>query len=390
MKLKNVNGFFDLFETNCMKTIRNDNKQQKTLAIENLLYYNEAMQFILGGEHIIMKSELGICLIGAGRAGMVHAHNYHNNIAGARMVAIVDTVEEVARNAAALVGAPKYYTDYRAALLDDAVDAIVVVAPTDLHVQIVIDGAKAGKHVFCEKPMAMNQEECRSMIEACEENEVKLQIGFMRRFDKEFLAAKELLESGAIGELVQVHSCTRGPSKPRPWMYDLKKSNGILAEVNSHDLDAVRWMTNSDFEHLYAVGANYRNREIAGEYPDYYDSVLVNGTMKNGIQFLIDGATYVQYGYDSRMELIGTKGVIHVGRNRQNQVTCAVDGIISTPFIKSWTQLFADAYLQEDTAFVAAIREDTAPQVTGYDGMMAVAAVEAGNRSISQRSIEIL
>lgn len=338
----------------------------------------------------MINSDIGVCLIGAGRAGMIHANNYYKRIQNAKMIAVVDAVADVARKAAAAVEAAHFYTDYRDALQNPAVDAIVVVAPTDLHAQIVTAGARAGKHVFCEKPMAMDQAECQSMIAACKEHGVKLQIGFMRRFDKEFIAARELLLSGAIGELVQVRSCTRGPSKPRPWMFDLAKSNGILAEVNSHDLDAVRWMAGSDYARLYAVGGNFRNPEAAAQYPDYYDSVLVNGTMKNGVQFSIDGAAYVQYGYDSRMELVGTKGVIHVGRNRQNEVACASAGMLGTPFVKSWTQLFADAYLQEDLAFIQAIREDTPPLVTGEDGMMAVQAVEAGNRSIRQGGVVAL
>ena len=337
----------------------------------------------------MINADIGICLIGAGRAGMLHANNYYKRIQNAKMVAVVDAVEETARQAAAAVEA-RYYTDYREALQNPAVDAVGVVAPTDLHAQNVVEGAAAGKHMFCEKPMAMDQAECRRMISACQERGVKLQIGFMRRFDQEFIAARELLLSGAIGELAQVRSCTRGPSKPRPWMYDLAKSNGILAEVNSHDFDAVRWMAGSDYASLYAVGGNFRNREAAAQYPDYYDSVLVSGTMKNGVQFSIDGAAYVQYGYDARMELVGAKGVIHVGRNRQNEVVCACAGTLGSPFVKSWTQLFADAYLQEDLAFIRAIREDTAPLVTGEDGLKAVQAVEAGNRSIRQGGVVAL
>jgi len=332
---------------------------------------------------------LGICLIGSGRAGMIHARNFKNKVANAKMVAVVDAVEEVAKEAAQELGITKYYTDYKEILTDDAIDAVVVVAPTNLHREIVINCAKAKKHIFCEKPMAMNREECDEMIAACDENDVKLQIGFMRRFDSSFQEAKALLDSGAIGDLVQIHSCTRGPSKPRPWMYDLKKSNGILAEVNSHDIDSVRWMAGSDIDTLYAVGDNFRNEEARAQYPDYYDSVLMNGTMKNGVHFCIDGAAYVQYGYDSKMELIGTKGKIQVGRSEKEFVQCTtVENGSSTPFISSWMTLFTEAYLAEDTSFIEAILNDTKTKVTGVDGRMAVATVEAGNDSILSNSIQ--
>jgi myo-inositol 2-dehydrogenase/D-chiro-inositol 1-dehydrogenase/scyllo-inositol 2-dehydrogenase (NAD+) len=335
-----------------------------------------------------MKKNLGICLIGCGRAGMIHAGNFSNRVPGAKMVAVADVVEEAARSAAEQLGISNWYTDYREALKDPAVDAVVVVSPTDLHKSIVIDSANAGKHVFCEKPMAMNSIECQEMIEACEKNGVKLQIGFMRRHDASFKQAKKLLEKGAIGDLVMINSCTRGPSKPRPWMYDLKKSNGILAELNSHDFDSTRWFAGSDIESLYAVAGNFRNKEVAGDYPDYYDSVVMNGTFKNGVHFSINGEAYVQYGYDAQVELVGTKGVLRVGRSDENFLKCTtVEHGTSTPFVRSWMTLFIEAYLAEDISFVESIVNDTPTAVTGQDGMMAVKIVEAGNESIAKSSI---
>lgn len=335
-----------------------------------------------------MARDLGICLIGAGRAGMIHARNFAGRVKGAFMSAVVDVNEDAARSAAAETGAARFYTSYDSALGDANVHAVVVVSPTNLHRGIVIDAAAAGKHVFCEKPMAMDEAECDEMIRACERHGVKLQIGFMRRFDESFQRAKELVEAGEVGDLVQIHSCTRGPSKPQPWMYDLAKSNGILAEVNSHDIDSVRWFANSEYDSLYALGGNYRNKEVAADYPDYYDSVLMNGTMKNGVQFVIDGAAYIQYGYDSRMELVGTRGTIHVGRDSRDFVTAVTTGGgISRGFIASWRDLFRDAYLREDIAFAESVLEDKAPAVTGHDGRMAVATVRAGNRSIASGQI---
>ena len=331
---------------------------------------------------------LKVCLIGCGRAGMIHARNYKNKIENARITAVADAVEEAAKAAAEELGVEKCFSDYKEILSDPEIDAVIVVAPTNLHKQIVIDCAAAGKHIFCEKPMAMTVEECDEMIAACDRHKVKLQIGFMRRFDASFREAKRLVEEGAIGELVQIHSNTRGPSKPRPWMYDIKKSNGILAEVNSHDIDAVRWMAGSDIETVYAVAGNFRNPEAEADYPDYYDSVLMSGTLKSGVHFCIDGAAYVQYGYDSKMELIGTKGKIQVGRSEKEHVHCTtVEQGTATPFVNSWMTLFIDAYLAEDISFVNAVLNDTPVEVSGVDGRMAVATVEAGNRSITEKEI---
>lgn len=331
---------------------------------------------------------IGICLIGAGRAGMIHANNYKNKVNGAYMAAVVDAVEETAKAAADELGGIPFFTDYRSILKNDEIGAVVVVAPTNLHRQIVVECANAGKHIFCEKPMAMNEEECEEMIRACEMNGVKLQIGFMRRHDESFIRAKEMLDAGAIGDIVMIRSCTRGPSKPRPWMFDIKKSNGILAELNSHDIDCVRWLANSEFKTVFATGGNFRNREIAEEYPDYYDNMVMNGVMENGIQYSIDGAAYVQYGYDAKVEIVGTKGVLQVGRTDAQFLKCTtVENGTSTPFITSWMTLFKEAYLEEDIQFIHCILDDAEPKVTGMDGKMAVRVVETGNESISQKKL---
>ncbi len=331
---------------------------------------------------------LGICLIGAGRAGMIHAKNFQNKVEGAHMAAVVDVVEQSARDAALSLHIDTWYTDYRQALNNPEIGAVVVVSPTNLHKQIVIDCANAKKHIFCEKPMAMNTQECDEMVRTCEENGVKLQIGFMRRFDESFQEAKRMVEEGAIGDLVFIRSNTRGPSKPRPWMYDLKQSNGILAEINSHDIDSLRWFAGSEIDTLYAIGGNYRNPEAKKDYPDYYDNVVMSGQFKNGVQFSIDGAAYVEYGYDSKMELVGTKGVLHVGRTEGAFLKCSTkEHGTSSPFINSWMTLFRDAYLAEDIAFVESIKNDTPPKVTGVDGRMAVAIVEAGNASILEKRL---
>lgn len=108
---------------------------------------------------------------------------------------------------------------------------MIIACPTKFHKEITVAAANAGKHIFCEKPMAMNEEECDEMIEAAEKNHVKLQIGFMRRFDESFQEAKKMIEIGEIGEVVSVKSHTRGPSKPKEWMYDISISNGPLGEV---------------------------------------------------------------------------------------------------------------------------------------------------------------
>jgi len=332
-----------------------------------------------------MKEIINVCVIGSGRAGMIHARNFARSVSGACLYAMVDPVEDSAKAACRELGIEKYFLDYRDALKDDSIDAVVVVTPTVFHKDIVVAAAAAGKHILCEKPMAMTEDECSIMIKAADTGGVKLQLAFMRRFDESFMYAKERIDAGEIGDVVLVKSLTHGPSIPKPWMYDIRKSNGPLAEVSSHDIDALHWYSGSYVEEVYAVAGNYRCPEAKDEYPDFYDNVIMNCRLKSGTQGFVEGAQGVLYGYDSRVEILGTKGIIHVGKNQNFSVlTCTPNGI-NTPFVKSWQNLFIDAYRREDTHFIECIREDKTPIVTGLDGLEAVKVVNAGNLSIIEK-----
>jgi predicted dehydrogenase len=203
-------------------------------------------------------SIVGVAVIGTGRAGMIHAANFARAVPGCRLVALADSFEQAVRAAGSELGIASTFTDFRAALRHPGVDAVVVATPTSLHADIVITAAKAGKHILCEKPMAITVSECDSMLAAAEDAGVLLQIGFMRRYSEDFLAAKARLDAGDIGSVVQVKTLTHGPSHPKSWMFDLRQSNGPLAEVNSHDIDTVRWLSGSEFAEVYAIAGNYR------------------------------------------------------------------------------------------------------------------------------------
>ncbi len=333
-----------------------------------------------------MNAELKIGIIGSGRAGMIHARNFAKSVKYARVEALSDSfVENLEKNAREL-GVKKTYSDYNDLIGDESIDAIVIATPTVLHKDITIKAANAGKHILCEKPMAMNSSECDEMIAAAKKNNVNLQIGFMRRYDRSFQEAKQRILQGEIGDLVSVKSLTHGPSSPQRWQYDIAKSNGPLAEVNSHDIDTLRWYTESEFSELYAIAGNYRCPEIKSEFPDFYDNVFLTAEFENGMQGFIDGAVYVKYGYDSRVEILGTKGVIFVGSLKDSTVmSCSSDKGMNQEIVNSWRGLFKEAYLNEDIEFIQSILEKRTPITTGIDGKKAVEVVNAGNESIRLR-----
>jgi len=334
-------------------------------------------------------SPLGIAVIGTGRAGLIHAGNFARSVPGARLVALVDPVVDSLVRAQDSLGVRDGLADYRLALERADVQAVVIATPTVFHREIAVAAARAGKHVLCEKPMAMNVAECDEIVLAAEAAGIVLQIGFMRRYSESYLQAKARIDAGEIGAVVQVKTHTYGPSYPRPWMFDLKKSNGPLAEVNSHDFDTVRWLTGSNLVEVHAIAGNFRTPEALAEFPDFYDQVQVSARMANGSQACISGAQGVQYAYDARCEILGTHGLISVGTLHGNEtVVCTKEKSLHRPSIASWTNLFRDAYLAEDIDFVDCVRMQRAPRATGRDGRAAVAAVTAGNASIRERTVQ--
>ena len=327
-----------------------------------------------------------IGVIGAGRAGMIHANAFHAAVDDAVLVGVSDPNPEARADASRALGVPAY-ADHRE-LLEAGLEGVVVVSPTKFHHDIVVEASTAGKHVLCEKPMAMTVAECEDMIAAAESTSTKLQIGFMRRFDAGFQRAKQLVDEGRIGDVVMVKSLTRGPSTPQPWMYDIAASSGPLAEVSSHDIDALRWLSGSEVQSLYAIAGNFRSDDARADWPRFYDTVLVSATMQNGSIGLIDGAQGVQYGYDSRVEILGTHGRLDVGSLEANRVVVHEhDGVSRRDIVPSWRNLYSDAYVREAASFVRAILKDTEPLVTGRDGLAAVAIVNAGNESITSGQV---
>lgn len=335
-----------------------------------------------------MSEIIKVCLIGTGRAGMIHGRNFARSIENGKLVGICDPAAASLEKAQAELHCEYVYSDYKEVMANPDIDAVIIVTPTVYHKEIAIAAAKAGKHILCEKPLAMDELECLAIIEAAEFYHVKLQVGFMRRFDASFQEAKKVIESGAIGEVVLIKSLTHGPSEPKAWMFDIRKSNGPIGEVNSHDFDMLRWLTGREITSIYAIGGNYRSPEVKEEFPDYYDTVAMNVCFDDGKIGMVDGAQYVQYGYDARAEILGTKGSILVGDQGKHNITVATnDGKITRPTMHSWMYLFREAYLAEDKSFIECILEDKNPVCTGKDGLMAVKLVNAGLTSLLEKRI---
>ena len=182
-----------------------------------------------------------------------------------------------------------------------------------------------------------------------------------------------------------VKSLTRGPGLPPSWAQDLRRSNGMLAEVNSHDFDCVRWLVGSEIERVYAETANFKGGDRGVTAPNFYDNVVVSLRFASGAIGTIDGTCPADYGYDARAEVLGTDGLLVVGDNRSMPLLeIRSRGVGQIPTFASWPQRFEHAYREELAAFVRAALGGTAPEVGAGDGRAAVAAVRASNTSWMQ------
>jgi predicted dehydrogenase len=324
-----------------------------------------------------------ICLVGAGRAGAVHALNVHAHLASAEVSAVVDGEVERAAELAGRVGGAAAHADLSEALEATGADAVVIATPTHTHRDLAVAAAEAGVHVFCEKPMALDVGECDEMIAAAERAGVLLQLGFVRRFQPEFAEARARIEAGEIGDPMVVKSLTRGPGLPPAWAHDIAISNGMLAEVNSHDFDCVRWLAGSEITRVYAEVANRKGADLGVTAEHFYDNAVVSLRFADGAIGTIDGTCPAEYGYDARVEVVGTRGLLAIGEVQGMALVSCTDrdrgGL--RPVHRTWPDRFDWGYLNEISAFVDSIRTGAPTRASGEDGRAAVAAVVAANRS---------
>ena len=328
-------------------------------------------------------AQIRICMIGAGRVGKNHSRALAR-VPGAQIVALVDPVAEVLAATGDEFGIEARFASLEEALDKVAFDAVIITTPTFTHRELALTAAAHGKHVFLEKPMALDLVECDAIIEGTGRAGVVLQIGFMRRFSPEFVDAARRIEAGEIGQPMMIRSATGGPGLPPAWARDLRRSNGMLAEVNSHDWDSVRWLMASNYERVYTEVANLKGAALGVDTPHFYDNAIVNMRFESGSLGMIAGICPCGYGYDARVEIIGEKGIMQIGELQGQPIVACTDrdhGLVR-PVIRTWGERFAWGYIYELEHFVGCIRSGVQPRVTGEDGRWAVAGVLAATRSL--------
>jgi predicted dehydrogenase len=340
-------------------------------------------------EELLMKRQIRICMIGGGRVGKNHSRAF-GFIPDGKIVAVVETIAQVREETAREFGIESRFESLAAAIENANFDAVVITTPTPTHLPLTALAAENKKHVFLEKPMALSIAECDAILKVVEQNSVLLQLGFMRRFDPEFVTAAQRIEAGEIGQPMMIKTNTHGPGLPPAWARDLKSSNGMLAEVNSHDWDTLRWFMGSNLERVYTEVANFKGAANNVDTPNFYDNALVNVKFENGGLGMLSGVCPCGYGYDARVEIVGEKGIMQIGELKGQAIVVCTDrdhGLV-TPIFRTWPERFKWAYINELTHFVTCIQNDTPPRAAGIDGRWAVAGVLAGTKSfLEQRPV---
>ncbi len=259
--------------------------------------------------------KLRIGVIGTGRIGRLHANNLVSSVKDADVVAVSDMNLPAAGEVAEALQIPACYADYHEILNDPTIDAVFICSSTDTHSVISMEAARAGKHIFCEKPIDHDLDKIREVLKTVKEAGVLYQVGFNRRFDRNFKHIHEVVADGGVGEVQIVKVTSRDPEAP-PISY-VKVSGGIFVDMTIHDFDMMRYLSGSEVTEVSAVGACLVNPEIA-EAGDV-DTCIITLRFANGALGVIDNSRQAVYGYDQRVEVFRFKGHDQRGKRDAEQ-----------------------------------------------------------------------
>ena len=315
-------------------------------------------------------------VLGAGRIGQVHAKAISAD-SNAQLVAVADVFKGAAEALVTKFGGEIRSIDAIAAAAD--IDAVLICTPTNTHADLIEQFARAGKAIFCEKPIDLSIERVKTCLKTVADTGAKLMVGFNRRFDPHFLALKDAIDNGEIGKVEMVNITSRDPSPP-PADY-IKSSGGIFRDMTIHDFDMARFLLGEEIETVFASASVLVDPEI-GRLGDY-DSSNVILTTSSGRQCAISNSRRAAYGYDQRIEVHGSLGMVAAENQRPVAIEVAtVHGFVRPPLHDFFMTRYTAAYAAEIAAFIAMLDNDTAPTPSGHDGLMALILAEAALHSI--------
>jgi myo-inositol 2-dehydrogenase/D-chiro-inositol 1-dehydrogenase len=325
-----------------------------------------------------MKMTVRFALLGAGRIGKVHAKAVSSN-ASAKLIAVADAFPAAAQAIASAYGCEVRTIEAIEAAKD--IDAVVICTPTDTHADLIERFARAGKAIFCEKPIDLDVDRVKACIKVVSETKGKLMVGFNRRFDPHFMAVRQVIDDGKIGSVEMVTITSRDPGAP-PVDY-IKRSGGIFRDMTIHDFDMARFLLGEEPVTVSATAAVLVDKAI-GDAGDY-DSVSVLLQTASGKQAMISNSRRATYGYDQRIEIHGSMGMVAAENQRPFSIEVANgDGYTRPPLHDFFMTRYTEAYANEIAAFITAIEQGTAISPSGADGLAALKLADAAVQSVKE------
>lgn len=321
-------------------------------------------------------------IIGAGRIGKVHAESICTRVKNAKLKTIADPFMNDETEAWAKgMGVEQVTKDYKEILQDEEIKAVIICSSTDTHSPISVEAIEAGKHVFCEKPIDHDIEKIKQVMEALKKTEVKYQVGFNRRFDHNFKAVKDAVESGKIGEPHIIKVTSRDPEPPSAEY--VKVSGGMFLDMTIHDFDMVRFLAGCDATEVYVQSAVLVDDAI-GEAGDV-DTAVITLKMENGAIAVIDNSRKAVYGYDQRAEVFGSRGMVATANDSLSTAVISNEqGVTGEKPLYFFLERYMDSFSEEMNQFIEAIENDLDTPLGVMDGLKPVLMGLAAKKSVEE------
>ena len=314
-------------------------------------------------------------VLGAGRIGKVHARTIAAS-GKAKVAYIADAMPQAAADLAAEVGAK--VASVEEIIKAGDVDAVLIATPTPFHAEQIEAASNAGKAILCEKPVSLSVARIEDCLKTVEKNKTTLMIGFNRRFDPNFASLEKRIRAGAVGNVEMATIISRDPAPP-PAEY-VKSSGGIFRDMMIHDLDLARFLVGEDFVVVNALGSALVDKKI-GEEGDC-DTAAVQMQTASGKICVITNSRRASYGYDQRIEVHGSKGMLRAGNIHNTTVEVATaEGFHADPILHFFTERYGQAYSNEVLTFIDAVTNGKPVAPSGHDGLQAQKLADAATES---------
>ena len=322
---------------------------------------------------------LKLGLIGAGRIGRLHADHLTTRIPAVEVLMVADALAAAARECAERCAISDFSQDYRDVLARPDIEAVVICSSTDTHARVIKEAARAGKHIFCEKPIALDLPSIDDALAEVEQAGVTLQVGFNRRFDASYRRVRRALEEDEIGTPLVVHITSRDPAPPP--LEDIRVSGGIFLDMTIHDFDMARYLIGSEVEEVSAFAHALDAPDIAAAGDVSNAIVLLRFT--NGVIGTISNSRHASYGYDQRVEVLGSKGAISLENSYPNTAIISDAHSVRRDLpLHFFTERYSESFVAEMAAFVECVRSGTPVPVSGSDGRAPVVMALAAQKSL--------